>query len=95
MLVITNDAPSIAGADEACVVTRAEPERRRARPAIDRQAILIRIVERKLVDAERRTGKAVHQQRHAHPGATDHGNLHGVFQAPGSRPKTQDPRPKT
>ena len=97
MLVITNDAPSIAGVEEPCVVTRADPERHRARSGNHRQALLIRIVERELVDAERRTGEAVHEQRHAHAGAADHGNLHGVFRLQAIRLKTsatQDPRPK-
>ena len=54
-------------------------------PGDHRQAILIRIVERELVDAERCTGESIHQQRHAHTGATDHRNLHRMFQTPGFR----------
>ena len=67
---------------------RGHPRRTRAaprQPGNHRQALLVRIVERELVDAERRTGESVHQQRHAHAGATDHGNLHRMFQTPGFR----------
>ncbi len=75
---MTKSAPSMHGSGVAWACTGTPGAIRAGQVGDHRQARLVDVVEVDAIDAERRAGETADQQRHAHAGAADDGQLHAL-----------------
>ena len=76
MLVMTKSAPVMHGSGVACACTGMPGAMRPARVGDEGEPRLVDVVEVDAIDGERRAGESAGEQRHAHAGAADDGELH-------------------